>query len=178
MTMEVARWRLVLTGVVLIALGLVGMGLVQARPAAQPVAAPAVDRDEGVDEGVFDHPGHRRGDRGDRAKAPGWSKGLWGGGRHLDRLVHAEAVVDLPEKGLVTFSVDVGTVQSVAEGSITIQPRQGGAVQLATSDETRVRKDRERVGTEALAAGDRVVVISSDETGSVVAKRILVRPAD
>jgi hypothetical protein len=169
--MEVARWRLVLTGVVLIALGLVGMGLVQARPAAQPVAAPAVERDQGA----FEHPGHRR---GDRAKVLGWGKGLWGGGHHLDRLIHAEAVVDLPEKGLVTFSVDVGTVQSVADGSITIQPRQGAAVQLATNDETRVRKDRERAGTDALATGDRVVVISSDESGSVVAKRILVRPAD
>jgi hypothetical protein len=172
--MEVARWRLVLTGVVLIALGLVGMGLVQARSAAQPVAVPAVERDQGV----FDHPGQRRGDRGDRAKAPGWGKGLWGGGRHLDRLVHAEAVVDLPEKGLVTFSVDVGDVQSVAAGSITIQPRQGAAVQLATNDETKVRKDREQVGTDALGTGDRVVVISSDETGSTVAKRILVRPAE
>jgi preprotein translocase subunit YajC len=130
------------------------------------------------EEGVFDHPGHRRADRGDHHKGLGWGKGLWGGGRHLDRLIHAEAVVDLPEKGLVTFSVDVGTVQSVADGSITIQPRQGAAVQLATNDDTKVRKDREQAGTDALATGDRVVVISSDETGSVVAKRILVGPAE
>jgi hypothetical protein len=172
--MEVARWRLVLTGVVLIALGLVGMGFVQARSAIQPVAVPVAERDEGA----FDHPGQRRGDRGDRLKGLGWGKGLWGAGRHLDRLIHAEAVVDLPEKGLVTFSVDVGTVQSVAEASVTIQPREGAAVQLATNEETKVRKDRERAGAHALGIGDLVVVISSDETGSVVAKRILVRPAE
>ena len=167
--MPLPRWRLALTGGLLIALGMIAVGFVQAS--TPPVAGPSAEN--GTDDETLEH-------RRDRGRGGlGLGRGGFGGGwGRLDQLVHAEAVVDLPEEGLTTFTVDVGTVQSIGEGTITIQPSEGAAVSVATDAETIVRKDREKVGTDGLVVGDRVVVIANDKDGSMVARRILVRPAD
>ena len=166
--MPLPRWRLALTGGLLIALGMIAVGFVQAS--TPPVAGPSAE--SGADDETLEH-------RRDRGRGLGLGRGGFGGGwGRLDQLVHAEAVVDLPEEGLTTFTVDVGTVASVGEGTITIQPSEGTAVSVATDAETTVRKDREKVGPEGLVVGDRVVVIANDKDGSMVARRILVRPAD
>ena len=92
------------------------------------------------------------------------------GGRNL---VHAEAILDR-NGTLVTFQLDRGTVTAVGSASLSIAQAGGGARTLATSDATRVRKDRTKAALASLAKGDVVVVLSKVEGGTATATFILV----
>ncbi|HET7678100.1 MAG TPA: hypothetical protein VFK38_09645 [Candidatus Limnocylindrales bacterium] len=115
---------------------------------------------------------HARGDRKGHFRGPF---------RRLERLVHAEAVLDLPEKGLTTVAADHGTLTLIAAGSVSVREADGRTVTITTGAETRVRKGGERVELSALAAGDEVYVMSVKEGGAFVARMIIVpreKPAD
>ncbi len=91
------------------------------------------------------------------------------GGRNL---VHGEITLD--RKGtLVTFHVDRGTVTDVSSDSISIA-QAGGSRSVATTDATRVRKDRRKAALPELAKGDVVVVLSKVENGKATATFVLV----
>jgi len=77
----------------------------------------------------------------------------------------------------VTFAVDHGTISAIGGGTISVKEKDGRTVTLKTTDETRVRKDREPATLTDLKVGDEVVVMSRLESGSFVAYRIGVPPA-
>ena len=104
-----------------------------------------------------------------------------GPGALRKRLIHAggrnlvHAVVTVDRKGtLVTFQVDRGTVASVGSGSLSIAQAGGGSETVATTDATRVRKDRKKAALADLAKGDTVVVLSKVENGKASATFVLV----
>ncbi len=149
--MHIARWRLALTAGAIVVLGAVGIGLAQANQAraeAPEKAAPIQ-----AEEGARNHPGRL-----------GWNV--------LRRVVHGEAVVDLPGKGLTTVAIDRGRVSAVGNDSVSIREKTGQTVTLRTTTETRVRKDGRRQERSALKVRDEVVAFSIKESGTFVARRI------
>lgn len=183
--MQIARWRLVLVAASLVALGALGGGLVQANrtPATSPATVATAATPEAArnaepataDIAAATIAGPRIEALADLAARPAVARRIW---RHLDRLVHAEATVDLPKKGLVTYTADGGTLSSVGAGALTVREKTGDTVSVATNAATKVRKDGKRAAVAALEVGDRVVVISEKRGTSIVALHVLVRPAD
>ncbi len=187
---RIPRWRLALVAAALVVLAALGAGLVLAAdpatpPAGPPAGAPAVD----PFSGPLDVPGLGpllgAGPGAPGVQAPG-AAGAPDGQRQrplrrllerMQRLVHVEATVDLPDKGIVTFAVDHGTISAIGGGTISVKEKDGSTVTLKTTDETRVRKDREPAKLTDLTVGDEVVVMSRLESGSFVAYRIGVPPA-
>ena len=171
---RIPRWRLALVASALVVLGALGAGLVLAADPAAPPAAP-----EAIGLGAFLDPGQVPGD----ATAIAAERLGPRAGRLLhrvQRLLHAEATVDLPDKGIVTFAVDHGTISAVGGGTVSVKEKDGRTVTLKTTDETRIRKDREPAKLSDLVVGDEVVVMSRLEAGSFVAYRIgvpLAQPA-
>ncbi len=92
--------------------------------------------------------------------------------------VHAVVTLQRPA-GLVTFQVDQGTLATIASGSLTIGEAGGRSETVATSAQTRVRKDAQKSALTNLAAGDHVIVVSRfDASGKPVALLVIVpRPA-
>jgi hypothetical protein len=187
--MQIARWRLGLVAVSLVALGALGGGFVQASrtqtptnpgtaadlPAAPPAKAVAPAQAEPLELSAAAFTGPKIEALAELAARPAVARRIW---RHLDRLVHAEATVDLPNKGLTTYTADGGTLASVVAGTVSVREKNGETVAIAANGDTKVRKGGKRVGVGALAAGDRVVVISQKRGASVVALHVLVRPMD
>jgi hypothetical protein len=150
--MEIPRWRLALTAGAIVVLGAVGIGLAQANgPATAGEKAAAI----AGQEAPRNHPGRF-----------GWNL--------LRRIVHGEAVVDLPGRGLTTVAVDRGTVSAVGRDTISIREKTGQTVTLRTTGETRVRKDGRRQEPSALRVGDEVIAFSIKENDAFVAQRIQV----
>ena len=149
--MEIPRWRLALTGGAIVVLAAIGIGLAQANPAP----AGPVEEAAGVDgqEGDPNHP-----------RRFGWNL--------LRHVVHGEAVVDLPGRGLTTVAIDRGTVSAVGRDSVSIREKTGQTVTLRTTAETRVRKDGRRQELSALNVGDEVMAFSIKENDAFVARRI------
>jgi hypothetical protein len=88
-------------------------------------------------------------------------------------LVHAEVTVDR-NGTLVTLDVDHGTITAVGSGSLTIKQAGGGSRTIATSDATRVRKDRGKAALTDLATGDEVFVLGKVDGGKVTATLVVV----
>ena len=157
--MSVARWRLalVVAAIFLIAVGSVGFAQANAERGGpnDPAAAQAQQGQS--------HPGRK----GLRQFGPGM----------LRRVVHGEALVDLPGKGLTTVAVDRGRIAAIGNNTVSISEKNGQTVVLATNAETRVRKDRQRQQLGALKVGDEVLAFSTKENGRFVAQRIVV-PAE
>ncbi len=163
--MRIPTWRLILTGGALVILAAAGIGLVSAADPAAPAtpaselaapdrdAAAQPDRRDRVPERLRDHP------------------------RFLRNLVHAEITVDHPDAGLITIQLDRGTIKAIGASSLTISEAGGSTVVVKTDDETRVRIGRQRGSLDDLQVGDDVFVQSRVD-GSVLAKRIVVIPAD
>ena len=123
-----------------------------ASDAELALLAPELERDAGADPGAL------------RQRL------IRAGGRNL---VHAVITVD--RKGaLVTFQVDRGTVAAVGAGSLSIAQAGGLSQTVATTDATRVRKDRRKAALADLAKGDAVVVLSKVENGKAAATFVLV----
>ena len=174
---RIPRWRIALVASALVVLGAVGAGLVFAASPAAPPAEPA-----SVDLGALLGAGPGPGDASapGAAAAPGAARLGHRAGRflgRLERLVHVEATVDLPDKGIVTFAVDHGTISAVGGGIVSVKEKDGRTATLKTTDETRVRKGGEPAKLADLKVGDEVVVMSRLEDGSFVAYRIGVPPA-
>ena len=179
--MAISRWRLLLTGGAVVLLVTLVVGLAQAagpraadasregvaRQAGTEGTLPAALLEEPDDDGGGDE--HRRG--------AGILRRL---GRGLDRLVHAEALVDLPERGLTTFAADRGKVTAIDGSKVRITQTGRRAAEFTTDDETRLRKGGERSPLSALAVGDEVLVFSVREAGAQAfeARRIVVRNED
>ncbi|MGI8704014.1 MAG: hypothetical protein ACR2JZ_05835 [Candidatus Limnocylindrales bacterium] len=182
--MATSRWRIALTGAATIALAVVGVGLVQGAPQLAPADPGSVLLEEEGD--TLDH--HKN--RGDRGRGHGRGQGMGHGGKllggwgRLNTVVHGEITVDLPEEGLTTYAIDGGTLSAVdtSAGSISIDEATGETVTIHTNDDTKVRtkarKDHERQDLEALTVGDQVVVVSVEENGVFVARRVIVRNPD
>lgn len=187
---RIPRWRLALVAAALVVLGALGAGLVFAAdpadpPAGPPAGAPAVD----PFGGPLDIPGLGpllgEGPGAPGAQAPG-AAGAPDGQRQrplrrplerMQRLIHVEATVDLPDKGIVTLAVDHGTISAIGSGTISVKEKDGRTVTLKTTDATKVRKGRDPATLKDLKVGDEVIVMSRLEDGSFVAGRIGVPPA-
>lgn len=168
---RIPRWRLALVASALVVLGALGAGLVLAADPVGPPAAP-----EAIGLGAFLDPGQVP---GDAAAIAGERLGPRAGRflHRLQRLVHLEATVDLPDKGIVTFAVDHGTLSAIGGDTISVKEKDGSTVTLKTTDATKVRKNREPAKLTDLKVGDEVIVMSRLESGSFVAYRIGVPPA-
>lgn len=177
--MTIPRWRLAITAGALIVLSAIGGGFVQAASAspapaaasANPVTAAAAPAGPGTN-----HPpllGERVRGLRDRLRDGDL-------GRLRRHLVHATITVLDRDGKVVTLQLDHGTVSAIGNGSITIAEAGGSSVTVATTTDTRVRKDRKPATLSDLAVGDEVVVRSGVDGGSATARWILVpapRPA-
>ncbi|MGZ6340411.1 MAG: hypothetical protein ACXWMX_01025 [Candidatus Limnocylindrales bacterium] len=169
-TPGIPRWRLALSGGVVVVLAAVGVGLVSAAPwasAPQSSSAPAADSaDPVVDQLVS-------------PSADGQTLPVGLARRFIGRhLVHAVATFDRPGKGLVTVQLDHGTLGAIGNGSVTVVEAGGASVTVRTDTATRVRKDRQRVQLSDLRAGDQVYVASLVQAGqSQALAKLIVVPA-
>lgn len=185
---NIARWRIALVASCLVALGAVGVGLVFANDpsGAAPVGgspadtspASGGDRLGALGQGLlgFRDPGAGPAG-GPGAARPDARPRLPERGGRLERIVHVEATLDLPAKGIVTMAVDHGTISAIDDGRISVKEKNDRTVTLKTSDETKVRKAGEPAKLSDLKVGDEVVVMSRLEDGSFAAYRIVVPPA-
>jgi hypothetical protein len=97
-------------------------------------------------------------------------------GKGLGRLVHAEATLDLPDKGITTVGADHGTVDSLGTNTIAVKRADGQTVTIATTDQTRVRSGRKAAKLSDIKAGHEVLVLSQKSAAGWAAKRIIVIP--
>ena len=96
------------------------------------------------------------------------------------RMVHAEVIVDRGDKGLVTIQADRGTIKAIGAQSLTIAQAGNRTETVATTELTRVRKDRQKATLADLEVGDRVLVLSQLKGGKAEAYLVVVpaaRPA-
>ncbi len=179
--MTIPPWRLGLVAGALVVLGAIGAGLVQAAPApASPradAAAPVATADDAA--ALLDalalttDPASSSGAipaqlLALRDRLEGRLAGLRG------HLVHGTLTVLDRDGKLVTLQLDHGTVSAVGGGSITIAEAGGTSVSVATTAQTRVRKDKKPATLADLKVGDEVVVTSTVDGGSATAKRVVV----
>jgi hypothetical protein len=156
---DIPRWRIALVAAALVVLGALGAGLVMANDPAATTPANNV-------------PGASPTGAGPEARPRQLTRA-----QRLQRLIHVEATLDLPQQGIVTVGRDHGTISSIGNGSIGVAEKDGHTVTLKTSDETKVRKGGVAAALGDLKVGDEVVVMSRLESGSFVAYRIVVPPA-
>lgn len=178
--MRIPRWRLALTGTCLIVLLVTAASLALGRPARWAVApgdsARAVtDSSASADTGWLEALA--------RAAKPtdrGADAGLAHLGRffrHARNLVHAEATLDLPERGLTTFALDHGAITALGTSSIALKAADGSTVTVSTDADTKVRKERQKAALSDLSVGSEVFVLSVKEGGSFVARHVWVPKA-
>lgn len=175
--MRIPRWRHALIVSALVVLSAIGGGLVQAASAspapaaaasanaAKTTTAAAAPTEPGAELPPF---------LGERLRALRDRLGDGGVGRLRKHLVHGTVTVLNREGKLITLQLDHGTVSAIADGSITIAEAGGSSVTVATTAETRVRKDRKPASLAGLAVGDEVVVHSVVDAGSATARGIVV----
>lgn len=176
--MTISRWRLGLMVGALVVFGTIGGGLVQAA-SAPPAPAAAT-----TGPATANAPGEPGADLtpflGERRRALRDRLGDGGLGRFGRNLVHGTITVLDKDGKLVTHQLDRGTIAGINDGSITIAEAGGTSVTVATTADTRVRKDRKQAALADLAVGDEVMVHSIVEGGAATARGILVpapRPA-
>lgn len=170
--MRIPTWRIALTGVAIVILLGLGIGLVAASTGGSGVgsttnlaaatAAPAAS-------GAPDRPG--------KLGLKHWLAGRaarLGVGRHL---VHVIATFTDKDGNLVTIQIDHGTVQSIGGGSLVISEAGSSTVTVSTDDATKVWIGRDAGKLTDLKVGD-TVFVQSRVDGSTLAKRILKVPAD
>jgi hypothetical protein len=146
--MRIAKWRIALVGAALVALGVVGVGMVAAAPAV-PAGGSVANVGQQAPDGL------RRLARD----------------RHI---VHGVLTVEKKDGTLVTVQLDRGSVMSVGGGSLTISEKGGRTETVTTNADTRVRKDGAKSDLSKLAAGDTVIVTSELSGSTPVAKLIVV----
>ena len=183
---DIPRWRIALVATALVVLGALGAGLVLANDPADPTPAtgsgttPTAADDGGglglLGLGLLGRGDPGAGPSGGTGARPNARPGLIRHGQRLQRLIHVEATLDLPDKGIVTVGVDHGTIASIGSGTIAVSEKNGQTVTLTTSDETKVRKGGAAATLGDLKVGDEVIVTSRLESGAFAAYRIIVPP--
>jgi hypothetical protein len=179
--MRIPRRRLALTAGALLALLILAAGLVLGRPASRS-AIPA-DAARGATEATLGSDPAGSVDAGWlealAAVAKPTERGADAGLAHLGRffrharhLVHAEATLDLPDKGLMTFALDHGVLTAADENSLTLRASDGSMVTVATNAETKVRKERQKASLDDLAAGVEVYVLSVKVDAGFTARHV------
>lgn len=173
--MQITRTRGLAAAAASLALVMAGTASVAAQP--------------GDEEGPF---GFGRGDRGglfrDRLELRGLVRGAW------DGLVRSETTYQTDEGSLVTQRIDSGTLSTATETSVDYTLATDEAATVALDEETQVIGfttesvdfgrgfERQRMVGESIAvtditAGSEIIVwASSQEDGSFLAQRIVVRP--
>ena len=164
---HILRRTVLVTGSALI-LGLAGIGFVQAaalgsRSEAVSADAPVVLDSAFAADQVATDPA-----AADRAAGALLRLRFW------QRLVHATATLDLPNKGLTTVQLDHGTVAAIDVDSLTIAEKGGGSVTVALGDDTRYRKDGARAKPADIKTGDTVYVMSLVESSGIEAYLVVV----
>jgi hypothetical protein len=181
--MAIPRWRLALAAGALVLLGAVGGGLVHASTTASSGAADAGAPAESTADNVvlLDSMALMSDPTSSGAAVPAQLLAL------RDRLqgrlaivrrhlVHGTLTVLDRDGKLVTYQLDHGTVSAVGSASITIAEAGGSSVMVATTSETRVRKDAKASTPADLKAGDEVLVRSTVVGSSATANLIVVPP--
>lgn len=165
--MTTPRWRLAIVAGALLLSTALGAGLARAAPSsASAVAAASAPAAE---------PG-QPGPLGERFRA---LRDRFRDG-HLARLrqhfVHGTFTVVGREGQLITIQVDHGTVAAIADGTLAIAEAGDRTVSVNTTEDTRVRKDREPSSLAALEVGEEVIVHSIVEDGAATARFVVVPP--
>jgi hypothetical protein len=186
--MRNSGWRVIAAIGLIVMLGVAAVGIVQAQdqsasPAASAAASPGASSQPSPEASPGKERHGRLRDRFLDGALP-WmgrlgERGPFGHGfkrmGRLDALVHAEAVIDVPDKGLTRYTADVGDVTAVgSDGKVTIARKDGQSVTLSTNADTKVRKDREKIEASGLAVGDHVFALAVDESGTLTARTIVV----
>jgi len=175
--MTIPRWRLAIVAAALIVLSAIGGGLAQAATAASAPAGSAGT----VAPAAATSPTHNASERpllaAERLRALRGRFGIGDLGGLRKHLVHATVTVLDRDGKLITLQLDHGTIASIGDGTVTIAEAGGSSVTVATSAETRVRKDRAPATLAALAVGDEAIVVSVLDSGTATARRIVVPPA-
>ena len=191
----IPRWRIALVASALVVLGAIGAGLVFANDPSGTGSTGSTGADQGggldlLDLGFGGLGGPGGGPQGGLAAAPqgGTGAGVQGGlpraglrpgarGPLLQRVVHLEGTLDLPDKGIVQVALDHGTISAIGTDTISVLEKDGKTVTLKTEATTRVRKGGAPATLADLKSGDEVIVTSRLENGSYMAYRIVVPPA-
>jgi len=167
--MRIPTWRLILTGGAIVFLVGAGIGIVAAGSAPTPAVPNSIAAAPTAAPSGTTSPERPAKERLERRAALGAK--LLRIGRHL---VHVEATVTDRDGNLVVLWLDHGTVQSAANGSVTLTETGGGTQTVKTDGDTIVRVGREDGTLTDVTAGDEVFVHSRVENGVALAKRILI----
>jgi hypothetical protein len=183
--MAIPRWRLALMAGALVILGAVGGGLVQASATASSAAADAdaAAASSSNNALLLDSIALMNDPTSSGAAVPAQLLGLrdrlQGRLANIRRhLVHGTLTVLDRDGKLVTHQLDHGTVSAVGSASITIAEAGGSSVMVATTSETRVRKDAKASTLADLKTGDEVLVRSTVVGSSATANLVVVPPAN
>jgi hypothetical protein len=183
--MAIPRWRLALAAGALVILGAVGGGLVQASATASSAAADADAPAASTADNalLLDSIALTSDPTSSGAAVPAQLLGLrdrlQGRLAYVRRhLVHGTLTVLDRDGKLVTYQLDHGTVSAVGSASITIAEAGGSSVTVATTSETRVRKDAKASTLADLKAGDEVLIRSTVVGSSASANLVVVPPAN
>jgi hypothetical protein len=175
--MRIPTWRIALTGVAVVILLGLGIGFAYAATTTPPTAgstglaagtaAPAASGapnvpGTGIRRWLLNHPRI--------AAALGARLGV---AKHL---VHVTATFTDQNGNLVTIQIDHGTIESIGNGSLSINEAGGSTVTVSTDANTVVRMGRNPGALSDLKVGDTVFVQSRID-GSTIAKHILDVPA-
>jgi hypothetical protein len=179
--MHIPTWRVALTGGAITILAVAGIGFAAAANGpATPPAQPATAEATAATEATAAPKASGRPDRPFAGERPAKGDGLRAArllrlGRHL---VHAEATITGRDGELIVLQLDHGTVASIGGGSLTIAEAGGGSETVSTDDKTIVYVGRKDGELSDVTAGAEVFVQSRIEGSNVLAKRILVIPAN
>ncbi|HEY7942122.1 MAG TPA: hypothetical protein VID25_09260 [Candidatus Limnocylindrales bacterium] len=104
--------------------------------------------------------------------------GLRGGLARLARtLIHAQATLDLPNKGIQTYALDHGKVGSVSATSMTITETGEATVSFMLSSATRVRTKGAAATLATITTGADVIVVSQQVSGGWQGLAIVIVPS-
>jgi hypothetical protein len=104
--------------------------------------------------------------------------GLRGGlARRARTLIHAQATLDLPNKGIQTYALDHGKVGSVSATSMTITETGEATVSFMLSSATRVRTKGAAATLATITTGADVIVVSQQVSGGWQGLAIVIVPS-
>ncbi len=91
-------------------------------------------------------------------------------------LIHAQATLDLPKRGVQTYALDQGKVGPVSATSLTITETGGASVTFSLTSATRVRAKGAAATLANVTTGADVIVVSQQTTGGWLGLAIVIVP--
>ncbi len=91
-------------------------------------------------------------------------------------LIHAQATLDLPNKGVQTYALDQGKVGPVSATSLTVTETGGATVSFALTSATRVRSKGAAATMAQVTTGVDVIVVSQQASGGWQGLAIVIVP--